>query len=107
MESNDSLESQIVNNTTKKILIVDDEVFNIEAIKSILESVFFMDNTHIFCESAMNGRAALEKVIANYETNGYRRSSFDLIFMDSNMPVMDGFDSTTNIRNFYKSKCLP
>ena len=58
-----------VRDIEKKILIVDDEVFNLEALKCVFESVFFMDNTHIFCESAMNGRAALDTVIANYEAN--------------------------------------
>ena len=49
-----------------KILIVDDELFNIEAIKGILECVFFMDNTEVFCESAMNGQQAIDVVLANY-----------------------------------------
>ena len=55
----------------------------------------------------MNGRAAIDTVIANYEFNNFHSSDFHIIFMDSNMPIMDSFDSTLAIRNFLKSKGLP
>jgi len=55
----------------------------------------------------MNGQAAFDTVVSNFAFNNYEKSDFHLIFMDSNMPVMDGFDSTLNIRNFLKDKGLP
>ena len=39
----------------KRILVVDDEVFNIVAIKCILESVFNLNHTDEFCDEAFNG----------------------------------------------------
>ena len=81
---------------------MDDEAFNIEAIKCILESTFFLDNVEIFCESALDGQAALDKVKANFELNHFEKIDFHLIFMDSNMPIMDGFESTDNIRRFLR-----
>ena len=39
----------------KKILIVDDEIFNIEAIKVILEHEFNISNIDDKSEKAMNG----------------------------------------------------
>ena len=41
--------------TQKKILIVDDEIFNIEAIRIILEYHFDMNDISSFCDCAMNG----------------------------------------------------
>ena len=33
--------------------------------------------------------------------------SFDLILMDCNMPVMDGYDACHNIRQFLYSRNIP
>ena len=53
----------------KKILIVDDEIFNIEAIKIILENRFEIDNINEVCNYAMNGQKAADEVIHNVRTN--------------------------------------
>ncbi|MBC7386390.1 MAG: response regulator [Cryobacterium sp.] len=42
----------------------------------------------------VNGRAALEEVTLN---------PYDLILIDCQMPVMDGFDATSAIRNWEKT----
>ena len=39
----------------KKILIVDDEIFNIEALKGILESHFQLEPVEEICRHAMDG----------------------------------------------------
>ena len=43
----------------KQILIVDDEIFNINAIKLIIDCVFGIKND---CDMALNGEEAVKKV---------------------------------------------
>lgn len=47
----------------------------------------------------MNGSEALEKVQNFYQKE---KQYFDLIFMDVNMPIMDGFEAIDKIRTFYR-----
>ncbi len=67
------------------ILIVDDNKINRVVTQKILER-----NSYV-CSTASNGMEAVE--IAGNEV-------FDLILMDVNMPVMDGFEATAAIRKF-------
>ena len=53
----------------KQILIVDDEIFNIEAIKIILQHACHLDSTDEICVTAMNGVQALEAVISSVVKN--------------------------------------
>lgn len=66
-----------------RILVVEDDVVNQTVIESMLESLGYQ------VEIVDNGSAAI--IMANQET-------YDLIFMDLNMPVMNGFETTFNIR---------
>ena len=75
----------------KKILIVDDEPYNQIAVQNILEIVGLQDSNNVI-STAINGEDAL-KVIQN-ELNNYHKNHFDLIFMDLNMPIMDGCEAT-------------
>ena len=79
---------QIVQNSKKtdasiKILVVDDYNVNQIVIKKVLE------NRGFFCEIANSGKQALEILSKN---------SFDIIFMDCQMPEMDGYQCTRAIR---------
>lgn len=52
------------------------------------------------CVKAFNGLEALEIVRKDVEENNGEICSFDLIFMDCNMPIMDGYEATDKIREF-------
>jgi len=56
---------------------------------------------------AFNGQLALKKVKEDVEENQNEFCSFDLILMDCNMPVMDGYEATKQIRTFIQEKGLP
>jgi signal transduction histidine kinase/CheY-like chemotaxis protein len=66
-----------------KILIVDDEDYNRLLFKTIL------NRWKIRFSEASNGAEAVEKI---------REESFDLVFMDARMPVMDGLKASGTIR---------
>ena len=57
-ENNSSLLMDII--ARSKILIVDDDIYNIEGVKSILECNFEMRFVDIICDQALNGKLALD-----------------------------------------------
>jgi len=69
----------------RKILLVEDNEFNILVGKQILEK------EKLIVEVAENGLIAVEKV---------RNNHFDVVLMDIQMPVMDGYQATKEIRKF-------
>eukprot|EP00347_Sterkiella_histriomuscorum_P000258 403376570 len=78
-----------------EILIVDDNDFNSFTLMSVIKMNFGFD-----CDTASNGLHAVEMVM-NRKYYPYK-----LIFMDLMMPVMDGFEATVQIRNFYNQNKL-
>ena len=92
-----------------KILIVDDQQFNINALIIILQHVVKIDPQIVF--SAKSGRKALEileaNIAHNLETHGRKSCDFHLVFMDCNMPFMDGYETTQRIRQMIFSEQLP
>jgi len=76
----------------RKVLIVDDDVRNVFALASVLES-YGMEVTY-----AENGREGLEKL---------GEQSFDLVLMDLMMPELDGYQAMRAIRGDDAFQQLP
>jgi len=57
---------------------------------SILKYIIKVTEERI--DFALNGQDALKMIQDDYDKNGY--SSYALIFMDCNMPFMDGYEAT-------------
>jgi len=82
----------MLDNTKFKILIVDDEIFNIEVV------IGFLEEENYSLDYATHPRDALTKI---YEEN------FDLILLDINMPDIDGLEVCRRIKNDNASKDIP
>lgn len=76
----------IPNFIEKRILLVEDHELNLEIAKELIE------NTQATVEIAKNGFEALQKMIVS------SKDYYDMIFMDVQMPVMDGYEATMAIR---------
>lgn len=71
------------------VLIAEDHPLNQILMKKITQKMGFKNV--VICE---NGKLALEE---------YKKSSFDMIFMDCHMPEMNGYELTKNIREMEKN----
>jgi PAS domain S-box-containing protein len=67
-----------------KVLVAEDMALNQLLIRTILEDFGFE------CDIAANGKIAAEKLVSNL---------YDIVLMDLQMPVMNGFEATEYIRN--------
>jgi signal transduction histidine kinase len=85
-ESDDDFEVSVLDLTGKRILLVEDIEINRVIIQELL------DGTNVEIDEAIDGKDALEKFAAS------PIDYYDLIFMDIQMPIMDGYDSTRAIR---------
>ena len=54
----------------------------------------------------MNGKAAFDKIVSNIEENEGLYCDFTLIFIDNNMPIMDGCEASLKIREYIQNKGL-
>lgn len=70
-------------NSKAKILVVEDSEMNCKLILKIL------NNKGLSCDFAFNGQEAVE---------AYKSEQYDLIFMDCQMPILDGYEATKEIR---------
>ena len=71
------------------LLVVDDSQINHRVVSLSLKGQFAT------IDSAYNGMEAFEK---------YQEKSYDIVLMDSMMPVMNGCEATVAIRSFEKEK---
>ncbi len=77
------------------ILLVEDNEINQEVATELLESM------GLVVDIADNGNIACKKVLGN------NPAKFNLVFMDLQMPVMDGYTATKTIRNNKKYTKVP
>lgn len=77
----------------KSILVVEDNTLNHKVISGLL------DQTGITLTFVTNGQEAIDLL--------HKGMSYDLILMDINMPVMNGYEATIEIRKHSKYNALP
>lgn len=75
-----------------RILLVEDNVINQKLISKMLAKA------NLSCDIANNGKEALEAINAN---------KYDIVFMDCQMPVLDGYETTRILREDERYKSLP
>lgn len=99
----ESADHQFVHQTTMEpecrcpeILVVDDEPFNVMTLEQLL------GKWNKSCLTAFNGQEALKKIKNNEgcscEPNDDKCRWLQVIMMDKNMPIMDGIETTKEIR---------
>jgi len=75
-----------------RILLVEDNAINQKLISKMLAKA------NLSCDIANNGKEALEAIEAN---------KYDLVLMDCQMPVLDGYETTRILREDERYKSLP
>jgi len=75
-----------------RILLAEDNFVNQEVVRGYLEG------TSATLDVAKNGKLALEM---------FSNTDYDLILMDVNMPIMDGLEATTRLRQSEKGRTVP
>ncbi|MCP4021495.1 MAG: PAS domain S-box protein, partial [Desulfobacteraceae bacterium] len=95
IEDNESIISQnfVTENQKRnsRILLVEDNITNQNVATGMLKKLGFS------CDVAVDGKKALEMLSSE---------PYNLVFMDCQMPVMDGYQATRRIRNKEKEKKL-
>lgn len=74
---------------SKKILVVDDDIDNVEILNLFLNHLGYFDIQHCF-----NGKDAYELII---------EQQFDLVFLDVRMPIWDGYQTLEKLKLYQES----
>ncbi len=79
-----------------KIFLIDDDEDDQFMFKEVIESI----NPTLHCDTATNGKIALDKLKVS-------ASLPDIIFLDLNMPIMNGFDFLIQIKKENQLNKIP
>ncbi|EAR92766.2 ATPase, histidine kinase-, DNA gyrase B (macronuclear) [Tetrahymena thermophila SB210] len=94
------LTMKVLPNRKLRLLYAEDEMFSVVMLKNFLKEY----EKFIELTVAFNGELALQKI----KQSNHDSKPFDAVFMDSNMPVMDGPETIQEIRNLIqKSEINP
>ncbi|CAD8109772.1 unnamed protein product [Paramecium primaurelia] len=83
-----------------QILIVDDEQINIMALSMMLDQMGYTS------DSVFNGEECVNLIFSNQKKtkcNKCRSQQYRMIFMDINMPILDGIQTTIRIKSKYSN----
>lgn len=81
------------------VLVAEDNLVNQELVKEMLA------NLGCTVEIADNGQKAFEAISDCLELDSFQQP-YDLVLMDCQMPVMDGFEATRKIRNWEEQQAV-
>lgn len=93
-EIDSSLESKSSNMSQSKILVVEDNIVNLGLMKNFIRRIF----PDVLILEAENGEEAISI---------FQRENPNLILMDIQMPVKNGYDATIAIRELEEGKHIP
>lgn len=82
----------------EEILYVDDDAFNLLSMELILKSL------KLKCCKAMNGLEAIEKLKISSSCESQICKKFGLIFLDYQMPIMDGIETAKQVKKMIEEK---
>lgn len=81
------------------VLIVDDNTFNLLVLFEFLKKI---PNFNVNIEKASNGAECLKMFKSNNIVHG--ENNYNIIFMDCYMPIMDGYQTATEIKRLIKEE---
>jgi len=88
-----NIKSKLKEISEKRVLVVEDNELNHKVISGLLS------DTNISLTFAVDGQEAVDLVLS--------KPDFDLVLMDINMPIMNGYEATKEIRKHKEHKGLP
>ncbi|MGJ8677339.1 MAG: ammonium transporter [Akkermansiaceae bacterium] len=90
--STNQLKRNFAKNSRLRILFVDDNPINRKLGEMLLKRIGYQ------ADFAVNGQEALDRLTQNSEGTTIQNPNYDLVFMDVEMPIMDGLTAVAKIR---------